>query len=153
MNSKFSKILKLATGLIGLIGFYYFIRIMMIGDDVLETDAELQNSVLSPFVSFATYLLIATAVIAVVFSMLNLFKHPKALKRSLLGVGILAVILIIAYVGASDAAVTNSMGDILKDGEAGTVSKWVSTLINFSFYLGAIGLIFFFLDFAKSLVK
>jgi glucan phosphoethanolaminetransferase (alkaline phosphatase superfamily) len=153
MNSKFSKILKLVTGLIGLIGFYYFIRIMMIGDDVLETDAELQGSVLSPFVSFATYLLIATAVIAVVFSMINLFKHPQVLKRSLLGVGILAIILVIAYVGASDAAVTNSMGDILKDGEAGTVSKWVSTLINFSFYLGAIGLVFFFLDFAKSLVK
>jgi len=85
--------------------------------------------------------------------MLNLFKHPQVLKRSLIGVGALAVILIIAYIGASDAAVTNSMGDVLKDGEAGTVSKWVSTLISFSFYLGAIGLLFFFVDFAKSLVK
>jgi len=153
MNSKFSKILTLVTGLIGLIGFYYFIRIMMEGDDAIMNDADLQGSILSPFVSFATYLLIATAVIAVVFSMLNLFKHPQVLKRTLLGVGVLAVILIIAYAGASDGAVTNSVGDVLPDGEAGTVSKWVSTLISFSFYLGAIGLVFFVLDFVKSLVK
>jgi len=67
MNSKFSKILKLITGLIGVMGFFFFIRIMMVGDDALETDADLQGSIISPFVSFATYLLIATALIVVVF--------------------------------------------------------------------------------------
>jgi glucan phosphoethanolaminetransferase (alkaline phosphatase superfamily) len=153
MNSKFSKLLKLATGILGLIGFYFIIRVMMVGDDVLETDAEMQQAVVSPFVSFATFMLIATAAIAIVFSLLNLFKHPQVLKRSLIGVGIMGVILVIAYIGASDAAVTDSMGNVLKDGEAGTVSKWVSTLINYTFYLGVIGMLFFFVDFAKSLAK
>ena len=153
MNSKLSKILTLVTGLIGLIGFYFFVRIMMEGDDAIMEDADLQGSILSPFISFATYLLIATALIAVVFSMINLFKHPQVLKRTMLGVGVLVVILIIAYAMASDGAVTNSVGAALQDGEAGSISKWVSTLINFSFYLGAIGLMFFVLDFVKSLVK
>jgi hypothetical protein len=80
-------------------------------------------------------------------------KNPEILKRTLIGVAFLAVLLAIAYSMASDAAVTDSVGNIIKDGEAGAISKWVSTLINFSFYLGIIGLVMFLLDFLKSLVK
>ena len=153
MNSKLSKILTIVTGVIGLIGFFYFVRIVMVGDESIENDAELQGSILSPFITFATSLLIAIAALTVVFSLLNLFKNPQVLKRSLLGVGVLAVLLIIAYSMSSGEAVTDVMGKVLKDGEAGSVSKWVSTLINYSFILGAIGLAFFLLDFFKSLVK
>jgi hypothetical protein len=59
----------------------------------------------------------------------------------------------LAYAFASDEAVTDAMGKVLPDGEAGTVSQWVSTLINYSFILGAIGLGFFLYDFVRSLVK
>ena len=153
MNSKLQRILTIVTGIIGLIGFYYFVRIVMVGDESLETDPELQGNILDPFITFATTLLIAISALAVLFSLLNLFKNPKVLKRSLMGVAVLAVLLIVAYMMASDAAVLDSLGKVLEDGEAGSVSKWVSTLINYSFILGAIGLVFFLLDFVKSLVK
>ncbi|WP_457610936.1 hypothetical protein [Lutibacter sp.] len=152
MNKKISKILTLVAGLISLIGFYFFIRILMIGDEVLETDVALQNSVLSPFIYFAQILLIITILISVVFSALNMVKHPQVLKRTLIGVGALLVILVIAYSFADDGAVM-SMGKVLPDGEAGSVSKWVSTGINYSAILGIIGFGAFFFDFAKSLVK
>lgn len=152
MNDKISKILTLVAGLIGLIGFYFFIRIVMIGDDVLETDATLQNSVLSPFIYFAQILLIITIIISVVFSAINLVKHPQVLKRTLIGVGALLVILVLAYSFADDGAVM-SMGKVLPDGEAGSVSKWVSTGINYSTILGIIGFGAFLADFVKSLVK
>lgn len=152
MNDKISKILTLVAGLIGLIGFYFFIRIVMIGDDVLETDATLQNSVLSPFIYFAQILLIITIIISVVFSAINLVKHPQVLKRTLIGVGALLVILVLAYSFADDGAVM-SMGKVLPDGEAGSVSKWVSTGINYSAILGIIGFGAFLTDFVKSLVK
>jgi magnesium-transporting ATPase (P-type) len=153
MNKKLSKILTIIAGVIGLIGFYYFIRIVMAGDDVIKTDAALQNSVLSPFIYYSVVLLVIVTGISVIFSILNLLKNPEILKRTLIGVAFLAVLLAIAYSMASDAAVTDSVGNIIKDGEAGAISKWVSTLINFSFYLGIIGLVMFLLDFLKSLVK
>ncbi len=153
MNKKFSKILTLIAGLIGLIAFYFFVRIVMVGDETIETDAEVQASIVSPFISFANIVLIATAVIAVVFSMLNLVKHPQVLKRTLIGIVALAVILIIAYSVSSDAAVLDVSGRVLENGEAGAVSKWVSTGINFSAILGVVGLGFFVVDFVRSLAK
>jgi len=152
MNKKLSKILTLAAGLIGLIGFFFFIRIMIEGDEALKIDADLQNSILSPFISFSIFILVVTTVIAVVFSALNMIKHPQALKRTLMGVGALLILLVVAYSVADDGAVM-SMGKVLKDGEAGSVSKWVSTGINFSAILGVIGFGAFLLDFVKSLVK
>jgi len=153
MNNKLSGILTIVAGLIGVITFYFFIRIVMVGDDALETDAALQASIVSPFISFAKIVLIATLAITIIFSILNLVKHPDVLKRSLLGVGVMAVILVIAYSVAGDGVVTDGVGKILPDGEAGSISKWVSTLINYSFILGGIGLAMVGVDFVKGLVK
>jgi len=125
----------------------------MEGDDAIKEDGALQASILSPFISFSIFLLIATALISVIFSLLNLTKHPEVLKRTLLGVGAMGLLLVLAYAFATDEATTDAMGKIILDGEAGSVSKWVSTLINYSFILGAIGLGFFLFDFVKSLVK
>ena len=153
MNSKVSKILSLVSGFIGLVAIYFLTRIIMEGDDAVKESLELQNSLVSPFVSFAKVILIITTIIAVVFSLWNLIKHPKLLKKTLASVGILAVLLIFAYAISSDAAVTNMSGNIIKDGEAGSTSKWVSTGIWYSMVLGGIGLGFFLWDFIKSLVS
>jgi len=112
-----------------------------------------QGSILSPFITFSTTLLIAITALTVAFSILNIFKNPKVLKRSLIGLAGLAVLLAIAYSMASDAEVVDTLGKVLENGEAGSVSKWVSTLINYSFILGAIGLAIVGLDFVKALVK
>ena len=156
MNKKLSKILTLVAGLIGLIGFVFFARIVAEGDDSIEAmlaDETMTDSFVAPFISFAIVVLVITIIIAVLFSVVNLVKHPQVLKRSLMGVGIMVVFLVIAYSLASDAAVLDVMGNVLEDGEAGSVSKWVSTGINFSAILGIIGFGAFFVDFVKSLVK
>jgi len=153
MNKKLSGILTIVAGLIGFIAFYFFVRIVMIGDETIENDAAVQASIVSPFISFAKFVLIATAAITVVFSVMNVVKNPHVLKTSLMGIGAMAVVLIIAYSFASDAAVTDGVGKVLEFGEQGSISKWVSTLINYSFILGAIGLVFVLLDFAKGLIK
>lgn len=151
MNSNISKILSLVAGAIGLIAIYFLVRIIMAGDDAVKESLDLQNSLVSPFVSFARIILIITAILAIVFSVWNLVRQPKMLKKTLLSIGVLAVLLIIAYMMASDAAVTNAAGTVIKDGEAGSVSKWVSTGIWYSMILGGIGLAFFLWDFVKSL--
>jgi len=153
MNSKVSKILSLVSGLIGLIAIYFLVRIIMEGDDSVKESLDLQNSLVSPFVSFAKVILIITTVITVVFSLWNLVRQPKLLKKTLISLAGLGVLLLISYMMASDAAVTNVSGNIIKDGEAGSTSKWVSTGIWYSMILGGIGLAFFLWDFVKSLVS
>jgi len=153
MNSKVSKILSLVSGLIGLIAIYFLVRIIMEGDDAVKESLDLQNSLVSPFVQFAKVILIITTVIAVVFSLWNLVRQPKLLKKTLVSLAALAVVLLISYMMASDEATTNLSGNIIKDGEAGSTSKWVSTGIWYSMLLGAVGLGFFIWDFIKSLVS
>ena len=97
MNSKVSKILSLVSGLIGLIAIYFLVRIIMEGDDAIKENLDLQNSLVSPFVSFARVILIITAIIAIVFSLWNLVRQPKLLKKSLISLAGMAVLLIIAY--------------------------------------------------------
>jgi hypothetical protein len=152
MNSTVSKILSLVSGLIGLIAIYFLARIIMEGDDAVKESLDLQNSLVSPFVAFARIILIITAIIAIVFSLWNLIRQPKLLKKSLISLAAMAVLLIVAYGLASDAAVTNASGMVIKDGEAGSVSKWVSTGIIYSMILGGIGLAFFLWDFVKGLI-
>jgi hypothetical protein len=152
MNNKLSKILTIVVGLIGLIGFYFFVRILYFGDDAVKNDAAIQAQTVGPFVNFSIAILIITMVITIVFSLTNLVKDTQVLKRTLMGLGLFGVLLILSYVFASDGAVY-SMGKVLEGGEAGSVSKWVSTGINFSAILGAIGLGAFLFDFVKSLVK
>ena len=153
MNSKVSKILSLVSGLIGLIAIYFLVRIIMEGDDAVKESLDLQNSLVSPFVQFAKVILLITTVVAVVFSLWNLVRQPKLLKKTLISLAALGVLLLIAYIGASDEATTNMSGNIIKDGEAGSTSKWVSTGIWYSMILGAIGLGFFLWDFVKSLAS
>jgi len=153
MNSKISKILSIVTGAISIIAIYFLARIIMEGDNVVKESLDLQNSIVSPYITFAKVIFIITAILAVGFSLLNLIKHPKALKKALMSVAVLGVLLAVAYMMASDAAVTNVSGNVLKDGEAGSTSKWVSTGIWYSLILGAIALLGIFADFVKSLVS
>ncbi len=153
MSEKLSKILSIVTGLIGLIAIFFLIRIIMEGDDAVKESADIQNSLVSPYITFATIILYITAIIAIVFSVINLIKHPQLLKKTLMSVIILGILLAIAYVIADDGATLNASGIVLEDGEAGATSKWVSTGIWYSLILGALGILAIFSGFVKSLVS
>ncbi len=140
-NNKLSKILTIVAAVIGIIGAFFLIRIMSAGSDEVQNSADLQNSIVSPFIFFTQVVLFVAAAAAIIFSVLNLVKHPKALKKSLMMLAVMGVILVIAYFTASDAAVTDITGKIIKNGEAGSTSKWVSAMINFTGLLGLGGLV------------
>jgi hypothetical protein len=82
---KSTKILNLLIAGIALIGGILFIRIFMEDTVAIETDAAIQNSVISPLIYFSTWLLIATVVVAVGLSLLSLFRNPENLKKTLKG--------------------------------------------------------------------
>ena len=152
---KSNKILNILIAVIAIIGAILFIRIFMEDADALQTDGELQNKVISPIIYFSTFLFYAAVIIAVVLSMLSLFSNPESLKKTLLGIGVLGVVLAASYVMADDNAVLDTAGKIIPNGgEAGTATnKWVGTGIYYSIALLLVAGAFFVIDLGKGLIK
>lgn len=152
-NKKISKILTIVATVIGVIGAVFLIRIIMAGDEEITNSADLQSSIIDPFITFTKVVLGIATIAAVVFSIFNLLKNPKALKKSLLMIAVLVVLLLIAYLPASDAVVTNVTGDVLEQSKNPSVSKWVSGLISFTGYLGLFGLVVIVWGIVKGALK
>ena len=133
MNNNINKILTAIVALISVIGFVLFIMVFR------AEESELAGAV-GPIVGFSTWLLYAAIAITIVFAVINIFKNPEDLKKIGINVGVLLAIYLVAYLTASDAAVLDVQGNILEGGEAGSTSKLISTIINYSEYLGAIAL-------------
>lgn len=151
MNEKFSKILMLVSGAIGLIAIFFLARIVISGDDPIKASAELQGSIVSPFIVFSLIILGLTALVAVVFSGFTLVQQPEQLKKALMGVGVLVGLLLITYFVSPDSQVVDVTGKVLM--EQSNTSKVISAAISYSFLLGTIGLGFFLWDFVKSMIK
>jgi len=149
--------------LIGLVGFIFLVMIINYGDEALTNDLSAQESVVSPLITFSTWILYLTIAVTIVFSVINLAKNPDQLKKALISVGVLGVILIAVYAGAPDnipldvnnqpIPFESADGSILTGDEALSASKWVSTGINYAIVLGGVGLAFFLWDFVKGLLK
>jgi len=149
MDNNKSKILTIIAAVISLIGVFFMVRIIMVGDEAIETDVANQG-IVSGFVYFAVALLIIATLITVVLSVGNLVKNPQNLKKTLLGLGVLIVLLLVTHFTASDELATDAIGqpvvlknisgDIVSGDEAKSVTKWVAGLITFTGILGAVGL-------------
>lgn len=154
MKDNLSKFLNIFIAAVAVIGAFLFIRIFMEDSTAIETDMEVQNSVISPIIVFSTTLLYIAIGITVLLSVVNLVKNPDNLKKTLLGIVSLGVILVLAYFTGDSLAVTDPQGNVLVGGEAGSsVNHWVSTGIWFSMFLGIIAGAFFVIDLLKGLVK
>ena len=152
MNQNFTKILKGLVALIAVVAAYFFIMIINTGDDVIvEGGGSL--GIVGPMVSFSIGLFLLVLLITVLFSVVGLFKKPQALKKTVLGLVVLAVFLAISYGLAPDNSVTDVTGEVLPGGEAGSNSKWVSTGIWYTVLLGATAILTIVAGGVKSIIK
>ena len=69
-----SKILTIVASVIGVIGVFFLVRVIMAGDDAIESSLDLQSSIVDPFIMFARFLLIATAVLTLAISAVEFGK-------------------------------------------------------------------------------
>lgn len=152
---KSNKILNILIAAIALIGGVLFIRIFMEDAEVIETNVDVANSVVSPLIYYSTYLFYAAVIITIGLSLLSLVRNPDNLKKTLGGLAVLAVLLFIAFFLSDSAVVYDANGlNILPGGEEGSsINKWVGTGIWYSTILLVIGGIFFIVDLLKGLVK
>ncbi|QMU62838.1 MAG: hypothetical protein GKR88_00165 [Flavobacteriaceae bacterium] len=150
MNNKLSKILTIGIAVIAVIGVILFFVVASVD----EGDLEALNSATSPLITFSTLLIYLTVGVTLVLSIMGIIKNPESLKKTLLSIGVLAVLLGIAYLLADSNAVLDTQGEVLKGGEAGTASnQWAGSLIWYSIVLGCIGGLFFIYDLLKGLIK
>ncbi|KOY51213.1 hypothetical protein [Polaribacter dokdonensis] len=151
---KSNKILNILIAAIALIGGFLFIRVFMEDTDAIETDVDVANSVVSPLIYYSTYLFYAAVIITIGLSLISLVRNPENLKKTLGGLAILGVLLLVAYFLSDSEAVYNAAGEIESGGEEGSaVNKWVGTGIWYSVILGGIASLFFVWDLLKGLVK
>tara|TARA_X000000950_G_scaffold222318_1_gene267771 strand:- start:607 stop:1071 length:465 start_codon:yes stop_codon:yes gene_type:complete len=152
---KSNKILSIFIAAIALIGGVLFIRIFMTDTEAIETDVEVANSVVSPLIYYSTWLFLAGVIITIVLSLISLIRNPENLKKTLGGLAVLAVLLVIAYFLSDSNAVYDANGiAVLQGGEEGSsVNQWVGTGIWYSTILLIISGAFFIVDLLKGLVK
>mgnify|MGYP000418642244 CR=1 FL=1 len=151
---KSNKILNIIIAVIAIVGAFLFVRVGMEDAKALETDVDLQNSVVSPLISFSFWLFVAAVAITVVLSFWTIIKNPENLKKMLMSLVALGVLLVVAYFMADSNVVYDAAGKIQPGGEAGSsINKWVGTGIWYSVILGLVASFFFVLDLGKGLIK
>ncbi|MCT4699304.1 MULTISPECIES: hypothetical protein [Tenacibaculum] len=142
-----NKVLTLLVAAISLIGIALFVNVVIIDPD----NKEAVSDAVSPLVSYSYYLLIGIVIVAIVISLLSMFKNPAALKKTALGIAALAVLFVVSYMLSSNGQVIGADGGELV--AEGSISKWVGTGISFTMILGAIAGAFFVVDLLKGIVK
>jgi glucan phosphoethanolaminetransferase (alkaline phosphatase superfamily) len=152
---KSNKILNILIAAIAIIGGFLFIRIFMEdSQEIVDNVDNLQNTVVSPLISFSYWLFIIAVVVTIALSIWSMIRNPENLKKTFGGIAILAVLLLIAYFLSDSDVVYNAAGSIDRGGEEGSsINHWVGAGIWYSLILGGIAGIFFIVDLLKGLVK
>ncbi|MBI1316211.1 hypothetical protein GC167_05045 [bacterium] len=81
----------------------FFILVLSKGDTAIEESAGIQNSLVAPFMGLAYVVLIVAVLAVVLVSVMQIVGNPKAARNSLIGLGVLGVLLLISYLTASGA--------------------------------------------------
>lgn len=125
------KILKYIALVIGVLGLILWARVLMAGDDAIENSADVQASVVTPFLILA-YIVFALIVLLVLFFVIKgLFSGD--IKRTLIAVGAFILVVGVAYVLTSGTERQLSDGTML----SASADHWVGAgLVTFYMLAG-----------------
>jgi uncharacterized membrane protein (DUF106 family) len=75
-------IIKIVSGLLGVLGSVLLIRIMSLGDDQIKMDASMGDySSISPLINLALFILAIAVVVTLIFSIITLASDSKKIKK------------------------------------------------------------------------
>ncbi len=92
---------------------------------------------------WAGVLLALTALLALAMPLVGIFQNPKSARRSLLGLGVLAVVLLVSYALSSDEPVRVAGGTQIFDDKAGLMVTDTALYAMYIAMFGAFGSIVF----------
>ncbi|MEH6405983.1 MAG: hypothetical protein V7767_01760 [Leeuwenhoekiella sp.] len=127
------KVLKIIAYILSILGGIWLIRILLAGDEAIIASADLQDSLVSPFIYIAYATLAIILIFVIGFVLLNLFTHGDSLKSTLIGLGAFLAVIAISYAISSGDEVAMRDGEVL----SASASHWVEAGI-YAFYILAI---------------
>ncbi|WP_424493035.1 hypothetical protein [Salinimicrobium sp. GXAS 041] len=141
------KILKYLAIVIGVIGLILLGRLIMTGDDAIESSADVQASVVNPLM-FVAYFVFAVIVVLVVFFVIKgLFRGN--IKNTLISVGAFALIVVVAYLLSSGVEVITNDGEVITANEV----HWIGAGLWTFYILAAIAIGAMVISGVKKLIK
>ncbi|MEE9350223.1 MAG: hypothetical protein V3U80_09260 [Flavobacteriaceae bacterium] len=156
---KISKIFKIIIPVIGVIAAYLLYKVSILKVPTLNTskeEADVLNAALNdqvaPFMGLTKWMLILVGLLIVAFIIWDVIKHPKNLKRTIIGIVAFVALYFISTLFAGSEQVIATDGKMLAE-EGSKLSKRVSTGIVLSAILGIIAFGGFIFDSLKSLFK
>ena len=145
----FQNIIKIISGILGILGTIFLLRIMSTGDDQIKMDASMGDfSIVTPLIMLAIIILSIAVLVTVIFSFRGLASDINKVKKSILTTGILIIVIGISY-GISDGIETP-----LKDGEmlSASGSRWVGTGIRVFYILTVVAFVSMIFSSVKKLI-
>ena len=146
----FQNIIKIVSGVLGVLGAIFLFRIMNTGDDQIKMDASMGDfSTVTPLIMLAILILTITVFVTITFSLRSLAADTKKLKKSLIMIGIFILIIAVSF-GISDGIETP-----LKDGEilSANGSRWVGTGIRVFYILTVVAFVSMIFSSVKKLIS
>jgi len=132
-----TRILNIVKIVIGVLAAILFVRIMIESDDLIKDSADLQNSLISPDLYLAYIVLGITVLLVLVFTIVGVFRGN--IKKTLISVGLFAVVILISYFGFAGDFGT---GFAVSDTETLSLNgaKWIGAGL-YTFYILALAAI------------
>ena len=135
MNTQ--KIIKIVSGILGVLGIIFLFRIISLGDEEIKMAASMGDyGAVSPLVSLSLAIFGIAVVITLVFSIVGLASDSKKLKKALISVGLFAAVVVLGY------ALSTGVETPLKDGEvlSASGSRWVGAGLRVFYMLSIIAI-------------
>lgn len=141
------KVLKYLALVIGVIGLILLGRIIAAGDDAIKASADLQASMLDPYMWISYIILAVVIAMVLIFVIAGLFRGN--IKNTLIAIGSFVVIVVIAY------AVSDGTAQELKDGTMLSASgdHWVGAGLVTFYILAGIAVLTMVFSGIKKLAK
>ncbi len=146
-----NKIVRIATGLLGVAGIIALVMIVSKGDDVIKSAAANgDTSAVNPMALIAYITLFIILFFVIIFVLKALFTNKKTLKKTLTNVGAFLLIFLIAYF-----LFANGVETPMRDGKVLSAggSKLVGAGLYLFYFLIVIAALLMVLSGARKMIK
>lgn len=141
------KILKYLAIVIGVVGLILWGRVLMAGDDAIESSADLQASVVTPFLVVAYIIFAIIVLLVLVFVIKGLFSGD--IKKTLISVGAFLLIVVISYLVTSGSEMTMTDGEVY----SANTTHWVGAGLVTFYILAVTAIMLMVISGVKKLIK
>ncbi|NQY04884.1 MAG: hypothetical protein HRT68_01465 [Flavobacteriaceae bacterium] len=143
-----NKISKIFIAVIAVISVIFLARIFFAGDDAIKESADLQNSLVGPFITVSIIILVIALALALIFSIKNIASDGAKLKKTAISVVAFVVVILIGFGLAKDYYIDINGAEVQTEG-----AKMVGAGLYALYFIGTGAIIAMLLGGVKKMIK